>query len=560
MSVFRLNLLRFIWVLPLVFVQGVFAAPNLQMSLQEGRIAWKSPEVLSESHLRVTGPQNFVFEERFQASAPVFPLAAGGQALPDGQYNYELILRKPIPADLSAAFEKAQLRPQGNVQEAALAAKVAAFSSVVSGTFRLAAGSVYFSQTREDVTRQDAVPGAGIKDQVIPDDLIVQGSFCVGFDCVNNENFGFDTIRLKENNTRIKFEDTSSTAGFASTDWQLTANDSASGGANKFSIEDVTSAKVPFTVTGGAPTNSLFIDSTGRLGLRTATPVLDVHVATSNTPAMRLEQNSSGGFTAQTWDIAGNEANFFVRDVTSGSRLPFRIRPGAPTSSLDIAASGWVGLGTASPGANLHVYSAGNVDSWIAMGPSGNGSAADGMNFGYGGGSFGAGGGYINAHSTAGNAGRIYMMTDATTRLFISSSGNVGIGTTSPAARLHTTGGIRFAGLTSCASGIVSNASGDLTCLVSSARFKNVLGELPGSKALSNIMALKPHVGSYRDTPQEAEHWLIAEEVAKVDPALVGTKDEAPYTVKLQAILVNLISVVQQQQRKIDALEKALSR
>ena len=62
---------------------------------------------------------------------------------------------------------------------------------------------------------------------------------------------------------------------------------------------------------------------------------------------MRLEQNNSGGFTAQTWDVAGNEANFFVRDVTGGSRLPFRIRPGAPTSSIDINASGNVGIGTA---------------------------------------------------------------------------------------------------------------------------------------------------------------------------------------------------------------------
>src|SRR5687767_2248139 len=69
---------------------------------------------------------------------------------------------------------------------------------------------------------------------------------------------------------------------------------------------------------------------------------------------MRLEQNNSGGFTAQTWDIAGNEANFFVRDTTNGSTLPFRIRPGAPTSSIDIAANGFVGFGTASPTAQLH--------------------------------------------------------------------------------------------------------------------------------------------------------------------------------------------------------------
>ena len=60
--------------------------------------------------------------------------------------------------------------------------------------------------------------------------------------------------------------------------------------------------------------------------------------------------------------MAGNEANFFIRDVTGGSRLPFRIRPGAPTSAIDIAASGNVGIGTASPSAKLDV----NGDAYIA--------------------------------------------------------------------------------------------------------------------------------------------------------------------------------------------------
>src|SRR5260370_10745455 len=115
---------------------------------------------------------------------------------------------------------------------------------------------------------------------------MLQGSLCVGLDCVNNESFGFDTIRLKENNTRIKFNDTSTSAGFQANNWQLTANDSAQGGANKFSIEDITGNKVPFTVTAGAATNSIFVDSTGRVGFRTATPVLDLHVTTGNTPAI----------------------------------------------------------------------------------------------------------------------------------------------------------------------------------------------------------------------------------------------------------------------------------
>jgi hypothetical protein len=42
--------------------------------------------------------------------------------------------------------------------------------------------------------------------------------------------------------------------------------------------------------------------------------------------------------------------------VTGGSRLSFRIRPGAPTSSIDISADGDVGIGTGSPDASLHVF------------------------------------------------------------------------------------------------------------------------------------------------------------------------------------------------------------
>jgi len=196
-------------------------------------------------------------------------------------------------------------------------------------------------------------------DVVHDDDVIIHSSACIGLDCVNNENFGFDTIRLKENNLRIKFEDTS-TGSFPSNDWQLTANDSANGGENKFSIEDITGGRVPFTVLAGAPTNAMYIDSSGDVGLGTNSPVLDLHLVNGNTPSIRLEQNNSSGFSAQTWDIGSNETNFFIRDVTNSSRLPFRIAPGAPTSSLHITASGNVGIGTAAPNGKL-VVANGNV-------------------------------------------------------------------------------------------------------------------------------------------------------------------------------------------------------
>ena len=84
-------------------------------------------------------------------------------------------------------------------------------------------------------------------------DLIVIGRLCVGLDCTSGESFGFDTIRLKENNLCIKAQDTSSSASFPSNDWQITFNDSANGGANKFSIDDIDGGRTPFTIEAGAP-------------------------------------------------------------------------------------------------------------------------------------------------------------------------------------------------------------------------------------------------------------------------------------------------------------------
>lgn len=203
------------------------------------------------------------------------------------------------------------------------------------------------------IAQQDAdVP---TKDQVINDDLIVKSSLAVGMDAVNGESFGFSTVLLKENNLRIRFFDTSNSSSFPSNDWELVANDSQNGGLNHFSIYDVTGGRQPLTVEAGAPTNSLYIESSGELGLGTDQPVVEIHTKDGDTPTLRLEQDGSSGWTPQTWDVAGNESGFFVRDATNGSTLPFRIQPSAPSSSLFIASDGDVGMGTNTPDGLLDI-------------------------------------------------------------------------------------------------------------------------------------------------------------------------------------------------------------
>jgi len=185
-----------------------------------------------------------------------------------------------------------------------------------------------------------AFSSVALADQVFNDDVIVDGSQCVGMDCTNGINFGFDTLILKENNLRMFFDDTSSSGSFPSIDWRFTFNDSNNGGSNYFSVDNASTNATPFKIMSGAGNNAVVIDGDGDFGIGTSTPVLELQVTDGDSPGLRLEQNSSAGWTSQTWDIAGNETNFFVRDVTNGSRLPFKIRPGAATGSIDITASG----------------------------------------------------------------------------------------------------------------------------------------------------------------------------------------------------------------------------
>lgn len=119
-------------------------------------------------------------------------------------------------------------------------------------------------------------------DQVIADDLIVQGSTCVGLDCVNNENFGFDTIILKENNTRIFFNDTSTSPGFPANDWAIEINDSASGGRSHFSIVDRTAGKTLLRLCAVADTNCTPILPGAGLDPQTAINTADIATNTAN--------------------------------------------------------------------------------------------------------------------------------------------------------------------------------------------------------------------------------------------------------------------------------------
>ncbi|HMH53533.1 MAG TPA: hypothetical protein VK548_25095 [Candidatus Acidoferrum sp.] len=531
------------------------AADIVAFDASASGLTWRPLVSFEHGMLTVSTPDGLVFSETFKGGSGISfnPTGQPNYQPPDGTYLWQVTLGKPsaVNAKLRAAAGANRAGDGDPDVEAAHRAASARATLIQSGAFQILNGAIVPSNLVEpgaksagagsgsmttDAFRQANWiyddPAVRQVDQVIPDDLIVQGSACVGLDCVNNENFGFDTIRLKENNTRIHFDDTSTQAGFPANDWRLIANDSASGGSSKFSIEDSTGAKTPFTITAGASTNSIFVDSTGRVGFRTSTPVLDLHINTGNTPAVRLEQNNSAGFTAQTWDIGANEANFFVRDVTGGSKLSFRVRPGAPTSSIDIAADGDVGMGTASPtinGGGLEISRTGQAAVRISN------TAASGKKVELG---VDTTGGFIQT-----------LTTGATFRIFTDNAAG-------PRVNVDSAGNVTLSALTNCGTGIKTDGAGLLSCITSTRETKNVDGDLLPHVALANVMALRPQIGSYKESPDVPEHWLIAEEAAAVDPALVGLANGKPYVVKTQNVVADLIAVVQLQQRRIEEQQR----
>ena len=536
----------------------------------DGRVLTFTPRgPYDRASLRVSAPEGRYFDSEAVEGALTFqPFGIKDYTPPDGSYRWEIRVA-PSGSLRSNAVDRARRNREDLEAEIAHRLEIARSEVVQSGAFQIIKGKVLAGQGAEPGLRRKPLPGQredgivgavfaagpaesprrnGVRfalDQVIPDDLIVQGSACVGLDCVNNESFGFDTIKLKENNLRIKFEDTSTLPGFPTNDWQITVNDSASGGQSKFSVDDITNAMTPFTIEASTPTNALYLDSTGRVGFRTSLPVLDLHTNTGNTPAIRFEQNATGGFGSQTWDIAGNEANFFVRDVTGGSRLPFRIRPGAPTSSIDVAADGDVGVGIASPQAKLHIFGANTADVFVGIGPNPGGAVAgaSALNIGHLGGSMGRGAGFINVRPDTGAIApnpSLRIFTGNVERMIIDNQGFVGLGVADPSNPIHHSSGAFLS-----AGGVWTNAS--------SRDVKDHIRPLTAGDARATLDGLSPVQFTYRAAPDEHHVGFIAEEV----PDLVATPDRKGLSpMDIAAVLTR---VVQEQQVALDAQRKQMA-
>lgn len=336
------------------------AEPPVELQIDDTRAVWYLSAEHSGATLALSGPAG-VIERHAAAGEPTLSvdLVAGeGQLLAAGTYAWQLRTLPVVDAELRQTLERARAAGDSRAIEKLRQAGAMPRGLQASGHLTVDAGRFVVASGLEPSAPSTGAEGSVAptspdKDQLFIDDLIVIANQCVGFSCVNNESFGEDVLRLKDVNTRIHFQDTS-TGAYPTTDWRITANESTSGGANKFSIDDVTAGNTPFTIRGGARNNAVYVDTLGRVGLGTSTPLRAIHMVSGDTPGLRLEQDGSSSFAPFVWDVAGNETNFFIQDTTNGT-LPLRIRPDAPDDAIYVEADGRIGMGTNSPLAALHV-------------------------------------------------------------------------------------------------------------------------------------------------------------------------------------------------------------
>jgi len=133
----------------------------------------------------------------------------------------------------------------------------------------------------------------------------------------------------------------------------------------------------------------------------------------------------------------------------------------------------------------------------------------------------------------------------------INASGNVGIGTTSPTARLHVSGSTIITGSL--------NVSANITCLSLTETSTEAVkyNIIPLTSQLDNVLKLKPVSFNYK-TNDKHSIGLIAEDVSKVYPEFTSDNNDSISYGKITSVLIQSIkelkTIIDNQQKQIENL------
>jgi hypothetical protein len=177
---------------------------------------------------------------------------------------------------------------------------------------------------------------------------------------------------------------------------------------------DFSASDFQFTADGQYP--RMVIENGGNVGIGTTSPNALLHVSHATAPTFRLSRTGTGQIWQQSIDSSGR---LLINEAASEG--------GTQYTRLAIDDDGDVGIGITSPSSRLHISSARTTERVITE--STNTSAYVGYRATNG-------SGYWEMQVDGSNQ-ELRFLDDGSERMRIDSSGNVGIGTNSPARNLH---------------------------------------------------------------------------------------------------------------------------
>ncbi len=171
-------------------------------------------------------------------------------------------------------------------------------------------------------------------------------------------------LHLSDNsNTKIRLTDTDGTV-----DWGISTSNS-----DLFYITDLTNSLVPLKISSSTPTNTLYLSSSGRVGIGTANPRNKQHIiAAADNDGLLIERDHSSNNTYSgilfknvynDQDLYKKGAIYFEKTGTGGiGRFHFALKNETDSTNVDINDarltihnSGKVGIGTRTPTTTLDV-------------------------------------------------------------------------------------------------------------------------------------------------------------------------------------------------------------
>ena len=304
---------------------------------------------------------------------------------------------------------------------------------------------------------------------------------------------------------------------------------------------------------GGNPTERVRIDSAGNVGIGTTSPTNTLSVLGTGYVSGNLGVKVSGT-TFVDLALGDNDTGF---DWVSDGNFALYTNN---VERMRFTGTGNVGIGTTSPQKLLEISgsSAPTLRITNALGNLDGNSDVSDIEF-------------YNFDSSTGGTGvkaRIRTLDDgvavngrdiamafytadgtnlATERARISSTGNLGLGTTTPTAQLSTTGTVRFAGLGSAGANLVTDALGNVTAS-SDERLKDKQGDF--TRGLTAVNAISPVLYKWRpetgfDT-QSTYAGFFAQNVQAAIPEAVSPDSHGYLTLADRPILAALVNATKE--------------